>query len=496
MFGKLRELMSSGGYTDSLLEEAKSLISNGDYSEALTRLNTCIEIVPEWSAPYRHIAWIYAINNFELDDALKYITKCLNMLSGRSDASADIVAASWNVMGEVFLRKNEFGNAIAALDKSLNLRTPDFVEDPNYSAFFRLGICHSALQNLPSSYSALIKAIELNPDNPYIYSYTGETCNALTSFASATEYYEKAITLASEWDFNYPLQGHSVDEDRKRQFLYTCKVNQGFAYSKLEDDGKCLECNEEAYCIYPNDDTAPINLADLYADKGVKEKAHKFLEKGISLIDRDNDRKLILTLLNFDILQYRERALLLLRKYNKISEDEYENSLQHLKKLRDKNLTIVPSDRQPGIINITGDFIMGSTDKHNFSISGNVTARDIAGSDQNIQGDSIGSGVGSTYVASGQDASELMQELQRLKNEINNAQKANILDEETATSIKKHVDVAISQSSTANPDKGKVLNSIENATDVAKSVSRFVDAAKPITEMLIIAGKLAAQLFV
>jgi tetratricopeptide (TPR) repeat protein len=77
MFDKLIETISFGKHTDDLLNEANNLMSHGKYQEAREPLNKCIELQPNWSKPYRYRAWIYAIHNYELDDALNDINKCL-----------------------------------------------------------------------------------------------------------------------------------------------------------------------------------------------------------------------------------------------------------------------------------------------------------------------------------------------------------------------------------------------------------------------------------
>ena len=476
-------------------KEAKSLISQGNYQDALTRLNKCIEVVPNWDAPHRYRAWIFAIHNFELDDALKSINKCLNLLSSDSNVSTDSFAISYDVLGEVYLRRNDFANAIAAFNNCLKLKAQTTADDSNYSTVYRLGICYLAVQDFPSAHSFLLKAVALNADNPAVYSAMGDACLAVASYASATEYYGKTIALTPKWDFNYPITGRPDNNEGRRWFLYVCMVNKSVAYSKMEDDDNCLKCNEEAYAIYPNDATAPINIAELYAKKGNKEKVRKFLEAGIPLINPEHNKNLMSTLLHFDFVEYRDLVLLLLRKQNKISQDEYDQHLQYLKKLQEKKASGAKSDEQAYHINVTGNvgrLTMGNESNRNMTV-GNIG--NYAEGNTNIHGPSVGIAQGPVDFGSTQNVPDFVRELQKLKEEIVKAKNTNSLDEEVAAKIEKHVNDAITQSSSPKPDKGKIVNSLGSATNIAESVKKFMEVAKPIADFLIVAGKAAVRLF-
>ena len=70
-----------------------------------------------------------------------------------------------------------------------------------------------------------------------------------------------------------------------------------------------------------------------------------------------------------------------------------------------------------------------------------------------------------------------------------------LFDEETATNIQKNVNSAITESSKLNPDKGKISQFFDNATDIAKTVSKFVENVKPIVTSLLAGAALVAKLF-
>jgi tetratricopeptide (TPR) repeat protein len=80
------------------------------------------------------------------------------------------------MLGEILQGRTDVSDAIKAFDKSFNLRTSSFVENPNNSTSFNIGICYFVLRNLPSAYSAILRAIALNPDNPIVYSLMGGVC--------------------------------------------------------------------------------------------------------------------------------------------------------------------------------------------------------------------------------------------------------------------------------------------------------------------------------
>jgi tetratricopeptide (TPR) repeat protein len=389
------------------------------------------------------------------------------------------------VLGEVYIHKNDFKNSIAAFDKCLELRSPATVDSPNYSTVYHLGACYFAMQDYPTALKFLAKAVALNPDNPVIYWTIGNVCLNIASYIKAIDHYSTAIARAPQWNFNYPIQGRPDDEESRHVFLYGCLVNKGSAHFKIKEEDNCLKCNEEAYSIYKDEPTAPINIASLYAKKGNKEKVHRFLEEGIPLIQPENNKNLMSTLLYYDdFVEYRDVVPLLLRNQNKISQDEYDQYMQYLKTLQDKKTSTVKS-AETSYINIER-FTMGNENSRTIT-----TGRDYVESANTIDnraGTSIGTIHGTVNFDSAQNMEDFVSELKKLQVEIEKAKKNNSLNEESAAQLEKPLNEAITQSSKQNPDKGKIVEKINEFTQVAKAISTFVDEVKPWVKLAISAG--------
>jgi tetratricopeptide (TPR) repeat protein len=500
MFEGLKEMISGGGYTDDLLKEADNFASQGKYSDALERLNKCIEITPNWSAPYRRCAWIYAIHNYELDDALNYINKGIKILSSAENVSNVVLASSYDVLGEVYFRKRDFKNAIIAFNNCSNLRSSASDETrQDYSTAYRLGVCSLEMQDYPSAQAFFTKAVALNPINPNIYWATANTSSVLANYLKAIDYYSKAINLAPNWNFSYPVIGHPDDNEYRCLFLYNCLVNKSFAYSNIDDYDNCLKCNEEAYAICQNEPTAPINIAALHAKKSNAEKVRRFLEEGISLVHPENNKNLIQTLLlDSDFSEYRKLILLLLQKQNKITQDEYD---RHMRLLQDTKTSDTKQQENPSIIQFYGTetVIAGNQPIKELTMSEKATRNiNTGGGGYHEQhhikneGGVIAETINGPVSLGSAQVDEFVNDLQKLKAELEKAKINKTFDEEEATKIERHINEAITQSNKPNPDKEKISEHIEYATDIAKSVSKFVETAKPIVDLLITAGKAIA----
>lgn len=490
MLEKFKDAISGGNYTQKILNEGIDLFSKEKFKESLNRFNKCIEISPNLAAPYGYKSWIYAIYSFELDEALKCIKKChqLYASSKNNKHTADIL----NVLGEIHLRKGDYTNAIGYLTKCLEARGQNFSDDQNYNLFYRIGISYFSIQEYASANSYLLKAVALNPKNPQIYFTTGETCLALASYSLAKDYYGKAISLASNWNFNYPIpEIHPDNEEYKRQFLYVSLVNQGAAYDKMGDDDNCLKCNEEAYAIFPNEATAPINIAEIYSKIKCNEKVRLYLEYGIPLINPDHHKNLMISLLHFEAIEYQDIVLQLLLKHKKISQEDYDKHSAYLKKIHDQNQRM--KNERPCHINIER-LTMGNETNRSTTI-GKVGGGYSEGN-TTYQGPSVGIAQGPVDFGSAQNVADFVKELQKLRQEIVKAKKTNTMDEETASKIENHVNDAIAQSSTPTPDKNKIVNSLDKASNIAKSLTGLVESTKPIIEGLVWAGKLASKFFI
>jgi tetratricopeptide (TPR) repeat protein len=483
LIDEMKNVVSGGAYTDNLLNEANDLISQGKYDDALERLNKCIDLIPDWAVPYRRRAWIYAVNNY-LDEALNNINKCLRILSSANNISNDSFVVSYYVLGEVYFRKNDFKNAIEAFNKCLELKTSNvtIADDSDYSTVYHLGVCHLEMLDYSTAHDYLVKAVALKPDNPMIYWSIGNVCLALTSYIRAIDYYSKAINLAPNWNFSYPIIGLPDNDETRHGFLYSCLVNKSVAYGNIDDDDNCLKCNEEAYSIYQNEPTAPINIASLYAKKGNKEKVLRFLEEGIPLINPGHNKNLMSSLLYFEFGEYRDKVLSLLRKQNKISQDEYE---QHMKMLQEKKISAVEPSEPSYKINIER-LTMGNETTRNIKVTG-IYAEDTHGPSVGImQG-------GTVNFDSAHSVEDYVSELKKLKAEIEKAKNNKSLDEESAIKTESHVTDAITQSCETKPDKGIVLRSLDKAAEVLNSVKKVAEAAEPIVKLVGAAAVWAAK---
>lgn len=85
-------------------------------------------------------------------------------------------------------------------------------------------------------------------------------------------------------------------------------------------------------------------------------------------------------------------------------------------------------------------------------------------------------------------------ELEKLKLDIETAKNNKTFDEEDAAIIKQYLEGAISLANKPNLEKNTITEKLNNATHIARNISKFVAAAKPITEALIAVGSKIAML--
>jgi len=220
-----------------LFEEAVQFERKGMYNEAIQSYLKSIEKNPQYSHPYNAVAWNFAIHNYELDQALRYIHKAIELADNPGD-----LANFYDTLGEICCRKGDLNSAIVAFQKCLNNSNFIDQEYPDYSPSFRLGLCYLAKQDLNNALLLLNRALEVEPKNPHVHSTIGDVCLALERYTSALDYYHRSIKLSTDWNFNFPIVKNSNTDQPRQMFISICWCNMGAAFYNLEDYESC-RCN-------------------------------------------------------------------------------------------------------------------------------------------------------------------------------------------------------------------------------------------------------------
>lgn len=323
---------------ERLYQEGIQQYSKGAYNEAIKYSLEAIKKNPNHAGAYNQIAWIYALNNFELEQALRYAQKAISLAKTPNDQ-----ANFRDTLADIYARLGDFDRAIVEFKTCLQI-VPDFDEGfPDNSASYRLGLCYQAKQDLGNAYLYMQQALRVNPKNPFIYSATGDISLALGNYHDAIACYNKATTLISTW---------SLPNEYRQYWKSAWLCNNGVAYYHLEDYKASQQMNESAYQAFPTNPYPIINLAALAGRNQEKNKMRLFLEKGIPLLNPQQNSDLIVFMLthpNFD--EYREIVLDLLKSHGKISQLEYSQRKKSLSESRSRQTQSPTIVYQPTTIN-------------------------------------------------------------------------------------------------------------------------------------------------
>lgn len=157
-------------------------------------------------------------------------------------------------LGQDFLAKSKYRQAIAAFKKSLELHLE------NKDTFYYLGYAYFREKNYQEAINAYLSAISANPDNADAYFELGLSYAGLEKYEQATDSYKTAIKLDPESAEVYYCLGvscdqtkeyHSAIEHFKKAIELNPRVNRyyhslGFTYECIKQHDSAIECFKKA----------------------------------------------------------------------------------------------------------------------------------------------------------------------------------------------------------------------------------------------------------
>jgi Flp pilus assembly protein TadD len=186
-----------------------------------------------WSARLRVAANLEATENYE--EAERVLRALARERPDRVDALSQL--------GGMFRTKERFAEAVAVYDEAMKRVAK--VEQRHWSLFYARGIALERSKQWPRAEADFLRALELQPDQPYVLNYLGYSwIDQGVNLDRGMEMIRKAVEQR-------PNDGYIVD-------------SLGWAHYRLGNYEKAAEHLERAVELRPHDPTINDHLGDAY----------------------------------------------------------------------------------------------------------------------------------------------------------------------------------------------------------------------------------------
>ena len=146
-------------------------------------------------------------------------------------------------IGDVLRRSEKYERAIKVYEDVLN--RIDALEEQDWAVFYALGICYEQTGKWQKAEDALLTALELNPNDPYVLNYLGYTwADKGQNIDKAMEFIRRALELR-------PQDGYITD-------------SLGWVYYRLGRYDEAVTYLERAVVLAPNDPIINDHLGEVY----------------------------------------------------------------------------------------------------------------------------------------------------------------------------------------------------------------------------------------
>ena len=318
---------------EASFNQAVLLTQQGNYDGAIQIFFEILQTNPNHAPTYNYLAWIYAIHNYELDQALAFANKAVQLASNDLDKACFI-----DTLGEVYAHRQEFDTAIKLSRECLRIFQSINQHPSNSTTYFRLAWCYQIKQDFDSTYKVIQKILQFNNLNAWDYSAIGDIYNTIATNFLMKGIYQKAIENYNNAENKYikSIQIASSKNNLNNIFLFKLSSNfssKGVAFYYLEYYEHCKQAHQEAYKIYQENPYPPMNLAQLAAKHKNRQEMLYWLGITMPLVI-DNppfiqQGHLISTMLNeFDFDEYKDDVLGLLFNHGKINTLDYQRYLK------------------------------------------------------------------------------------------------------------------------------------------------------------------------
>jgi tetratricopeptide (TPR) repeat protein len=223
---------------------AGDILSNLDQFDASNRFYRAI---PDVSPLYRS-AQLRVARNLEeedrVDDAAALLRKMAKAAPGQADA--------YLALGDLWRRRRRWLDAVDAYDKALTLLQGDARAE--WPVYYARGVALERANLWPRAEADLLRALQLQPDEPQVLNYLGYSwIEQGTNLSRATEMIEKAVALR-------PQDGFIVD-------------SLGWAFYRSGDYQHAVETLQRAVSLEPGDAAINDHLGDALWSAGRTEEA-------------------------------------------------------------------------------------------------------------------------------------------------------------------------------------------------------------------------------
>jgi tetratricopeptide (TPR) repeat protein len=222
----------------------------GDILGNLDQLDTANRYyreIPEASPLYRS-AQMRVARNLEDADRVDDSAALLKKLAQAEPKQADALLA----LGDMWRRQRRWLDAVQAYDKALTILQGD--EHAEWPVYYARGVALERANLWPRAEADLLKALQLQPDEPQVLNYLGYSwIEQGTNLARATEMIEKAVSLR-------PQDGFIVD-------------SLGWAFYRSGDYAKAVETLQRAVALEPGDAAINDHLGDALWSAGRADEA-------------------------------------------------------------------------------------------------------------------------------------------------------------------------------------------------------------------------------
>lgn len=178
-------------------------------------------------------------------------------------------------LGDVLRSTERFEEAVEAYDKAFD-RIPDIDHERNWSLYYARGIALERAKNWERAEADLLKALEFQPDQPYVLNYLGYSwIEKRMNLKRAQEMVQKAVNLR-------PHDGYIID-------------SLGWVYYQLGEFEDAVTELERAVELMPEDPIINDHLGDAYWRVGRFREARFQWRRSLNL---DPDPDLVGTITN------------------------------------------------------------------------------------------------------------------------------------------------------------------------------------------------------
>ncbi|WP_082822579.1 tetratricopeptide repeat protein [Thalassospira xiamenensis] len=239
----------------------------GEIMEIQERFDAAVivyESIPK-DSPHSWNARLRAASSYEqlgkTDDAIALLETMVNERSDRPDALIQL--------GDILRIDQDFAGAANAYDRAIErLGGTDAV---GWRLLYRRGIAYERAGNWPKAEADFLKALELEPNQPYVMNYLGYSWVDMgKNFDQAEDMLKRAVELQ-------PDDGYIID-------------SLGWVYYKLGRYDDAVEQLEKAVELKPDDPTINDHLGDAYWQIGRFHEARFQWHRALSFNPTDELR--------------------------------------------------------------------------------------------------------------------------------------------------------------------------------------------------------------